>query len=883
MRALALAGNALLDRNPLTADGNSGYSEAMAENAANALAKVADAEAALEQAMRDRKVAVTAVTGAMSENMTSTLDAIAANQDLSLTIEGLDYALTGGGGAAGALVAATEETEKLTQAQGPLVTAVGGVADAWGRFIVGGLRDFNGFTDSILSSFKGMIAQMVATAARNKIMIAVGLGGSVAGSAAAANGIEGSVAGSMGGMFLKGATNAISGFSGGIMAGFEGIATAASAAGGSMGMLAAAAGAIAVPLLAVTAAFSFFSTKTSALDEGLRITTTNLNSMVESFDKVKTSRFWGLSTNIHTAFDEMGAAADPLRQTIGDIQTSIMDAAGVFGFGADAFAGFTHEFTLSLKGLDDAAQQAAIADELTKLGNAFTGMTGAFASTQELVTAAAQNYELTNRLLEAQGKSTELLTRQRTAEMDATHALNQPLLARIHNLEDEAAAAEAASMELERLADAAEAVAEAARAAIQGATNAALAPINDMLAASRSAASDARSSANEFFRLADSLREASGNIGGVTTAAELANEGQKFAQMFAAAVSGDVDALGSLGSAGQSLASDSAGFATSALELKRVEAGIRSQLDQGAAVAESIGLGEDYQSQTLELLNSQLEITKEIITSGDMTVDLMRQQIDILSDIGGRITNGADLNLAGIGGVTTKLTDLINVQLLQNSLFKNMSANTSGDVSFSSPVEGNTSGMITFAEGATPTFDSGSSAAKASASQAAADAAAQAAAERIDIVSRKEGSRFAPALIRLSDGSFYMSFSGDTPAQKMDNAEKKAREAVLNAGLIPSFAGGVRNFAGGLAEIHDGAGGEIVNLPSGAQVIPHDLSRRMVDNSTASNASTSNDDSGVRRDLSELRRVMVEVVKYVKRTSDIERKHDIDGMPPVRT
>jgi TP901 family phage tail tape measure protein len=842
---------------------------------------------------------------------------------------------------------------------------VNSISDAFGTFLTQGVDGFDQFKNTIVDGFKRMLAEMIATAARNKIMISLGMAGSVAGSAASAG---------LGSIAMNGASASLSAFSGGLSAGIGQIGATMAGATSSLAGFAAAAGAIAVPLLAVTAAFSFFSTKTSTLDEGLRITTTNLNSMVESFDKVRTSRFWGLSTNIHTAFDEMGAAADPLRQTIGEIQTSIMDAAGVFGFGADAFAGFTHQFTLSLKDLDEAAQQAAIADELTKLGNAFTGMTGAFASTQELVTAAAQNYALTNRLLEAQGKSTELLTRQRTAEMDATHALNQPLLERINNLEDEAAAteaanavatqnydltnrlleaqgestellarqrnaemnathalnqpllarihlleheaaaADAASVEIERLADAAEAVAEAARAAIQGATDAALAPINDMLAASRSAASDARKSANEFFRLADSLREASGSIGGVTTAADLANEGQKFAQMFAAAASGDVDALGSLGSAGQSLASNSAGLATSAIELKRVEAGIRSQLDQGAAVAEAMGLGADYQALTFDLQTAALEVTRDMLESGDMTVDLMRQQVALLSNIGGLITSSANLqvqtgvNAAGqtvtalldnsgrvvaglsaqgsqsIAGMATQTGHFENAILGQTTSVNHVQGLTNSELQAVQGLQGETVGITRLVANATRSNETLSGQLLQSLNSDLNVAGIGSVNGELNKVTARlnslinvqllQNSMFENMTVRI-DGA--ISFSGPITGNT-------SGMITFSDGVIPSFAGGVRNFAGGLAEIHDGAGGEIVNLPSGAQVIPHDLSRRMVDSSTAPNASTqSNDDSGVRRDLSELRRVMVEVVKYVKRTSDIERKHDIDGMPPVRT
>jgi len=45
---------------------------------------------------------------------------------------------------------------------------------------------------------------------------------------------------------------------------------------------------------------------------------------------------------------------------------------------------------------------------------------------------------------------------------------------------------------------------------------------------------------------------------------------------------------------------------------------------------------------------------------------------------------------------------------------------------------------------------------------------------------------------------------------------------------IPGFANGTQNFAGGLARVNE-RGGEIMNLPRGTQVIPHDISKRMAD------------------------------------------------------
>lgn len=45
---------------------------------------------------------------------------------------------------------------------------------------------------------------------------------------------------------------------------------------------------------------------------------------------------------------------------------------------------------------------------------------------------------------------------------------------------------------------------------------------------------------------------------------------------------------------------------------------------------------------------------------------------------------------------------------------------------------------------------------------------------------------------------------------------------------LPAFANGAQSFAGGLARVNE-RGGEIMNLPKGTQVIPHDISKRMAD------------------------------------------------------
>ena len=46
------------------------------------------------------------------------------------------------------------------------------------------------------------------------------------------------------------------------------------------------------------------------------------------------------------------------------------------------------------------------------------------------------------------------------------------------------------------------------------------------------------------------------------------------------------------------------------------------------------------------------------------------------------------------------------------------------------------------------------------------------------------------------------------------------------AGRIPGHATGTPYFAGGKTSVNEGGRGEIINLPSGTQIIPHDVSKK---------------------------------------------------------
>ena len=138
--------------------------------------------------------------------------------------------------------------------------------------------------------------------------------------------------------------------------------------GGAAG---AAAGAIALPLLAVLAVVSFFKTKTKLIDQGIRATIDMESAMFESFKEIEKSRFWGLSKKRSTSYTAIsGEDAAPFETAVFGIQESVIGAMDGLGLSIDALDGFTHEFKVSLKGLDDAAKEAAVLDALQGLGDA---------------------------------------------------------------------------------------------------------------------------------------------------------------------------------------------------------------------------------------------------------------------------------------------------------------------------------------------------------------------------------------------------------------------------------------------------------------------------------------------------------------------------------
>jgi cbb3-type cytochrome oxidase subunit 3 len=181
----------------------------------------------------------------------------------------------GGGGVSGAASSAADEIRKVTEniiesgaasiaaaeaAKEYSDTMTGFVTDGISRAVDWMVDGFKGGLSSLKDMFVATIKQMIAFAIKNRIMISLGMGGSVAGSAAMAGGVGGigaavTAAGGVAGLGASFAGGVGSFVSGGVGA----IGPALAGASTGLTGLAAAAGTVALPLLAVAAVFSLLN------------------------------------------------------------------------------------------------------------------------------------------------------------------------------------------------------------------------------------------------------------------------------------------------------------------------------------------------------------------------------------------------------------------------------------------------------------------------------------------------------------------------------------------------------------------------------------------------------------------------------------------------
>ncbi|WP_306151138.1 phage tail tape measure protein [Roseovarius sp. MMSF_3281] len=300
-----------------------------------------------------------------------------------------------------------------------LIRGIDDVSHAWAGFISSGFKDFKGFVSSVWDAFKGLLVNMIALAARNKIMIGLGLsGGGVAGAASAATGgvigggggvlgglsNAGGLLGSIGGIgsaLVGGLTNTIGAtISGGLGMGLASIGGQISTAiaaptltsiAGAIGAAAPVIGAVAVAAQALTKAFS-----RSYYGSGVRGSLGPDGADVQSFDFYKGGAFKSSKTVYKPLEEEMQRMLDDTSTGLADTVRNMADTLGLASEAIDDFTG--EAFTIWASGPHADKLQENLQNELNKLA---VGMADRVLTTDEFSRAGETSFDTLERLSNA--------------------------------------------------------------------------------------------------------------------------------------------------------------------------------------------------------------------------------------------------------------------------------------------------------------------------------------------------------------------------------------------------------------------------------------------------------------------------------------------------
>ena len=168
---------------------------------------------------------------------------------------------------------------------------------------------------------------------------------------------------------------------------------------------------------------------------------------------------------------------------------------------------------------------------------------------------------------------------------------------------------------------------------------------DEQIAASRSAASQARESARAYFELSRSLRESASvvfrqTLNGTQTRAMLAAQ---FGGLSASAMSGNQDAMGQLGGVGVAYVDSLRQSSATRADFVRQAMQVQTQLQAVADVADAMGGAADYQAMLYDVNTAVLEVLRDGLATGDMTLEALQDQIGVLQTISTMLQDSGQL------------------------------------------------------------------------------------------------------------------------------------------------------------------------------------------------------------------------------------------------
>lgn len=731
-------------------------------------------------------------------------------------------------------IAAQQEANEMYE---EAIQFVDGISDAFSDFVATGLRDFKSFVSSIKDMFVRLLADMAAAAVRNRILIPITTGFMAsAGNAAAGTAMGSFGSGTLASTLATGAKAFGTGFgsvfgAGGIGLGgsFQALGSLGSSIGS--GTFMSTLGAAAPALLAVVAVVGLLTKKTKLLDSGLRATVEGFDVAIETFKLTQTSRLFGLLKGSKVTSYEAADAelADPLIEAIGDMQQSIVDAAGTLGIGANAFDNFSYQFKLSLKGLTEEEQLQKINEEITKMGDSFASLSGHFETMNELLAAANQRYDLETRVLQLLGNETELLIRQRERERAATHELNRGMLDQVYALEDAYSAVNSAFATVQR--------------SIEARKNAITNSFNEIMETIQGRIEAAQSAVGVSGGILSSLEGASGTSG--------MTRGAGLAYLRSLRGASRISDQKKLDDALQAIAEPSEGLYTNFVDYQRDFA------DQSNLIRE-LEEKARYQLSTDE--QTLLEIQNEAQAAQaryDGQIEKLDEQLD-----------AAQEQLNALYGIETSVKDV-------NQAIAELSAAVLAAVNAQAAAKAALRGAGTGA-------GAGVQAANAAGQQILNQLGQSGIAERAS-----DGAKFQKVNIRGS--AQLLQVAADLGVQTSGKTGAEIQQAISNAGNLGvnmdnatralQFAMG-GNFGGGLRMV--GERGPELEATGPSRIFSTKQTAELFRNPelVAEVRSLREEVAGLR---SESRQLQASNSKYVKRNYDINRKWDTEGLPATRT
>jgi hypothetical protein len=172
----------------------------------------------------------------------------------------------------------------------------------------------------------------------------------------------------------------------------------------------------------------------------------------------------------------------------------------------------------------------------------------------------------------------------------------------------------------------------------------AVSAIDAQIKQSESAASKARDAATSYKTLAKSLADtANGLVKNIIGDYEFSRA--QYLTTYSSAMAGDSSALGSLGAYAQSFVDQLKNRSLDSVQYMRQVSGIKQQLEQASSVAAALGVGSDYQAQLFDVQTAALEVVKEQLEAGNLTVDLLKEHSTLLGNLANAIVASATLTV----------------------------------------------------------------------------------------------------------------------------------------------------------------------------------------------------------------------------------------------